>query len=60
MRRLKCLYEHNIAVIKHKVERYGAMDSCNVIKCKIKKKRKKKKETKRMFPQKGIEPESSA
>ena len=42
------------------------MDSLNVTKCKIKKekkkkkKRKKKKETKRMFPQQGIEPESPA
>ena len=37
------------------------MDSCNVTKCKIKIKKKiKKKETKKMFPQKGIEPESPA
>ena len=37
------------------------MDSCNCTKCKIKKKKKKKKkETKRMFPQQGLEPESPA
>ena len=42
------------------------MDSSNVTKCKIKKKiekekeKKRKKETKRMFPQQGIEPESPA
>ena len=36
------------------------MDSCNVAKCKIKKKKGGGKETKRMFPQQGIEPESPA
>ena len=36
------------------------MDSCNVTKCKIKKKGGGGEEAKRMFPQKGIEPESPA
>ena len=36
------------------------MDSCNVQNAKFKEKKKGKKETKRMFPQQGIEPESPA
>ena len=57
MRRLKCLYEHSIAVIKLKVERYGFLYR---YKMQILKKKRGKKETKRMFPQQGIEPESPA
>ena len=58
MRRLKCLYEHSIAVIKLKVERNGLLWRYKMQN--LKKENKKKKETKRMFPQQEIEPESPA
>ena len=57
MRRLKCLYEHGIAVIKLKVERYGLLQR---YKMQNLKKKKGKKESKRKFPQQEIEPESPA
>ena len=58
MRRLKCLYEHIIVVIKLKVERYGLLQRYKMQN--LKEKKKGKKETKKMFPKQGIEPELPA
>ena len=50
----KCLYEHSIAVIKLKVERYGTLVTLQNAKFKEK---RGEKENERMFSQQGIEPE---
>ena len=51
----KCVYEHSIAEIKLKVERYRTLATLQNAKCK---ERTGGKENERMFPQHGIEPES--